>query len=102
MRLPRDPLYRLLVVNAAAGMALAVAFVVALFWFNVAGLGALLLKDHQPALVGAFTAFGFIVTFSSLMMGSAIMMQGGKDEGDGGRRAPEPLTPALASARKQR
>jgi hypothetical protein len=104
MMMPRDPLHRLLFINGLCGAFLALAFVAALFLFNIAGLADLLGNEGQPALVVGLMAFGFIITFSSLMMGSAIMMQsdrdddGGDDDSGHGARAPRPLQPALAKA----
>jgi hypothetical protein len=104
MLMPRDPLHRLLFINGLCGAFLALAFVAALFIFNVAGLADLLGSEGQPALVVGLMAFGFIITFSSLMMGSAIMMQSDRDDdhGDGdsghGARTPRPLRPAMAKA----
>ena len=102
MLMPRDPLHRLLFINGMCGAILALAFVAALFLFNVAGLADLLVGEGQPALVVGLMAFGFVITFSSLMMGSAIMMQSdrdddqGGDEGGHGARTPSPLRPAIA------
>jgi hypothetical protein len=104
MMMPRDPLHRLLLINGACGAFLAVAFVSALFLFNVAGLADLLGKDGEPALVAGIMAFGFIITFSSLMMGSAVMMQSDRDDDAGdddsghGAKAQGRLSPALAKA----
>ncbi len=107
MMMPRDPLHRLLLVNGLAGAVLAVVFVAALFQLNVAGLGDLLRRDGQPLLVFGVMAFGFVITFSSLMMGSAIMMQSDRDDSDGddgglGAAVELPLRPAFAKASRQR
>lgn len=68
------PLLRLLLVNALVGAALAIGFVVALLWLDPANIGSLLLKDHSPAVAFLVLAGSFVITFSSLMMGSAVMM----------------------------
>jgi hypothetical protein len=108
MMMPRDPLHRLLLINGACGAALALAFVAALFLFNVAGLADLLGKDGEPALVAAIMAFGFVITFSSLMMGSAVMMQSDKDDDNGdddkghGAKSGDRLRPALATSPRRR
>jgi hypothetical protein len=108
MLMPRDPLHRLLFINGIVGAGLALVFVAALLLFNVAGLADLLLKDGQPALVVGIMAFGFVITFSSLMMGSAVMMQSDKDDDKGdddkghGSKSMAPLRPALASAPRRR
>jgi hypothetical protein len=103
MMMPRDPLHRLLFINGLCGALLALAFVAALFLFNIAGLADLLGSEGQPALVVGLMAFGFVITFSSLMMGSAIMMQSDRDDdgdndGGHGSNASPPLQPALAKA----
>jgi hypothetical protein len=107
MMMPRDPLHRLLFINGMCGAALALAFVAALFLFNVAGLADLLGSEGQPALVVGLMAFGFVITFSSLMMGTAIMMQSDKDDdGDNdsghGARTARPMQPALAKSSSRR
>jgi hypothetical protein len=108
MMMPRDPLHRLLFINGMCGAVLALAFVAGLFLFNVAGLADLLGGEGEPALVVGIMAFGFVITFSSLMMGSAIMMQSDLDDdsgGDGGghcANTPSPLRPAMAKVASRR
>jgi hypothetical protein len=107
MMMPRDPLHRLLFINGMCGALLALAFVAALFLFNIAGLADLLGNEGQPALVVGLMAFGFVITFSSLMMGSAIMMQSdrdddGDDDSGHGARTRRPLQPALARAPRRK
>ena len=70
----RIPLFRLLFINLLLGVGLAIAFVVALLWLDPAGIGSLLVKDHSPIVAFIVLAGSFIVTFGSLMMGSAIML----------------------------
>jgi hypothetical protein len=102
MLMPRDPLHRLLAVNGISGAVLAAAFVVALFWLNIAGLGALLGNDREPALVVAVVLFGFVITFASVMMGTAIMMQSGKDDSGDDDGHGTKLDPALVPVRAHR
>ncbi len=102
MLMPRDPLHRLLAVNALLGALMGLAFVAALFWLNIAGLGRLLGNDSHPALAAGVVALGFVVTFASVMMATAVMMQSGNnDSGDDDGHRPR-LEPALVPVRVRR
>jgi hypothetical protein len=91
----RVPLFRLLAINLAMGMALAVLVVGGLLAINPLGLRDLILADRSPATALGLLLFGFIVTFGSTVMGSAIMAMGERQADDdepgvfagGGRRS---------------
>ncbi len=69
---PAMPLLRLLGVNCAAGIAVALIGVCGLLALNPL-LRALILSDQSPGVALVLLAGGFIVTFASVAMGSAIM-----------------------------
>ncbi|TMJ00044.1 MAG: hypothetical protein E6G97_20895 [Alphaproteobacteria bacterium] len=72
---PAMPLLRLLGVNCAAGIAVAMLAVGGLLALD-AQLRALIFSDHSPAVALTLLSGGFVVTFASAMMGSAIMQLG--------------------------
>lgn len=88
------PLFRLLAINLAAGMAIAALTVGGLLLANPHDLRHLIAADRSGALAVGLMLFGFVVTFGSCVMGTAIMLLGdaGKDR-HGGRRAPAVLAP---------
>jgi hypothetical protein len=69
------PLLRLLGINCAAGVAVALLAVGGLLALN-AELRNLILSDHSPGVALILLAGGFIVTFASVVMGTAIMRLG--------------------------
>jgi hypothetical protein len=100
------PLFRLLAINLAIGIAAAILMTGGLLLLNPYGLRSLLLSDRFGAVVFALMLFGFIVTFGSTAMGTAIMMLGreqGPRKGKGASlSAPEPVAepvPVRLSAR---
>jgi hypothetical protein len=70
----RVPLFRLLLINLAAGVALAALLVGGLLVLNPSGLRDLILADSAPGTALGLLLFGFIVTLGSTAMGTAIMM----------------------------
>jgi hypothetical protein len=70
----RVPLFRLLAINLAAGMALAALLVGGLLALNPAGLRDLIFADSSPGTALGLLLFGFVVTLGSTAMGTAIMM----------------------------
>ena len=80
------PLFRLLAINLAIGMALAVLMVSGLLLLNPYNLRSLIANDPSGAIVGVLLLFGFIITFGSTAMGTAIMAIGGDDDPRGGKR----------------
>lgn len=87
----RVPLFRLLAINLAAGTAVAVLLVGGLLALNPAGLRDLILADRSPATALGLLLFGFIVTFGSAAMGSAIMATGARQDDDDEPRGPRGL-----------
>jgi hypothetical protein len=88
----RVPLFRLLAINLAAGITLAVLLVGGLLALNPAGLRELILADSSPGTALGLLLFGFVVTFGSAAMGTAIMASGARENdvekrGPGGHRA---------------
>jgi hypothetical protein len=69
------PLLRLLGVNCAAGIAVALLAVGALLTIDTQ-LRDLIFSDRAPGVALTLLAGGFIVTFASAVMGSAIMRLG--------------------------
>jgi hypothetical protein len=83
--MPRDPLLRILAINALSGLALGLLVTAALLALDTAKLRTLILADADALAPLALLAGGFVVTCASVMMGSAIMLMPG-DGGDGQRR----------------
>jgi hypothetical protein len=84
----RVPLFRLLAINLAMGMALAVLVVGGLLAINPLGLRDLILADRSPVTALGLLLFGFVVTFGSTVMGSAIMAMGRQDADGENPRGP--------------
>ena len=72
---PAMPLLRLLAVNCAAGVAVAMLAVGGLLALNER-LRDLIFTDHSPGIALVLLSGGFIVTFASVAMASAIMGMG--------------------------
>ena len=87
----RYPLFRLLAINLAAGAALAFLLVGGLLWLDPGGLRHLIFTDRSPGLALGLLLFGFMVTFASTAMGSAIMALGGRETEDDAPRGPPRL-----------
>lgn len=101
----RVPLFRLLAINLAVGSALAVLLVGGLLALNPGGLRHLIFADSSPGTALGLLLFGFVVTFGSTAMGTAIMAMGRPPENDKPRGTPAPATPpvlAMAQARPRR
>jgi hypothetical protein len=89
----RIPLFRLLAINLAAGAAAAALFVGGLLALNPVGLRDLIFADNSPGLALGLLLFGFVVTFGSGAMGSAIMAMEKQQREDEGPRGPARLMP---------
>ncbi|MFH1346190.1 MAG: hypothetical protein ABIL01_34060 [Pseudomonadota bacterium] len=89
----RVPLFRLLAINLAAGTAVAALFVGGLLALNPAGLRDLILADSSPGTALGLLLFGFVVTFGSTAMGTAIMAMGRREAGDEEPPGPPRLVP---------
>jgi hypothetical protein len=83
----RDPLFRLLAVNLAAGVAAAVLMLGGLLALNPHGLRDLMWADRSGGTAAALLLFGLVITFGSVAMGSAIMAIGSRGAGGGGKAA---------------
>ena len=85
----RVPLFRLLAINLAAGTAVAALFVGGLLALNPSNLRDLILADSSPGTALGLLLFGFVVTFGSTAMGTAIMAMGQREkEGERPRGPP--------------
>jgi hypothetical protein len=71
--MPKDPLHRLLLINALSGCAVAVLLGLAMLAFDTAGLRHLIFQDSAGLLAFGLLVFGFAITASSVMMGTAVM-----------------------------
>jgi hypothetical protein len=91
MSLLRQPLLRLLAVNLAAGAGVATLMLGGLLALNPGGLRELIFADRTPGAALALLGFGFLITFGSAAMGSAIMALGDKRERVTGAGPPEPV-----------
>ena len=70
------PLFRLLAINLAAGVAMAALAVGGLLALDPGGLRHLIFADASPGTALGLLLFGFVVTFGSAAMGTAIMAMG--------------------------
>jgi len=91
LKLPRDPLFRLLAVNGLAGTAIAGLVLGGIFLGNIGNLRVLVMSAEDPVLPVIMLAFGLFITLGSVVMGSAIMLLGetgrsGKGGGGAARR----------------
>jgi len=98
----RVPLFRLLAINLAAGMAVAALLVGGLLALNPFGLRELILADNSPGTALGLLLFGFVVTFGSAAMGTAIMAMGRPLAGDDTPRGPPRLVAQESTRRFQR
>lgn len=70
------PLFRLLAINLGIGIVVATLLVGGLLLLNPGGLRHLIFTDRAPWVAIGLLLFGFVVTFGSAAMGSAIMAAG--------------------------
>lgn len=89
----RQPLVRLLAVNLGIGVCIAVLMLGGLLALNPGGLRHLIFADHAPGAALGLLLFGFLITFGSAAMGTAIMALGRKAPQDrsGGKLQPVPV-----------
>jgi hypothetical protein len=83
-KLLHQPLIRLLAVNLAGGVTVALLMLGGLLALNPANLRDLIFADRDPAAALALLGFGLLITFGSAAMGSAIMTLGAREERSGG------------------
>jgi hypothetical protein len=89
----RQPLIRLLAINLAIGVSMAVLMIGGLLALNPANLRGLIFNDRAGGAAFILLLFGLIVTFGSVSMGTAIMALGHKpkpDKGGSGKLQPLP------------
>lgn len=100
---PRDPLFRLLLINLAIGLTAATLLFGGLLALNPAHLRDLILSDQSPEVALGLLLFGFLITFGSAAMGTAIMTIAGRDAPPSGgarmREHPEPVPARLSATR---
>jgi hypothetical protein len=84
---PAMPLLRLLAINLAAGVAVALLALSGTLAISPQ-LRTLIFSDHSPAVPLALLGGGFIVTFASVVMGTAIWRVGREHDAPpgGGRK----------------
>jgi hypothetical protein len=85
LKLPRDPLFRLLAVNGLAGTAIAGLVLGGIFLGNIGNLRVLVMSAEDPVLPVIMLAFGLFITLGSVVMGSAIMLLGDNGGNGNGR-----------------
>lgn len=105
MRRTRLPVaVRFMILHGLIGFGLAAVFVAAILWADPGGVGTLILR-HGGLPVIALLWFFTGLTFGSVQIGTAVMLQDGRDDDPrGGRRMrlpPMPL-PARATAPARR
>ncbi len=94
----RQPLLRLLAVNLAIGATAAALLLGGLIALNPDRLRDLILADRSPATALGLLLFGFLITFGSVAMGTAIMAIGRGDDDDARGRT-DTIEPPLAVAK---
>ncbi len=72
----QQPLWRLLAINLASGIAVAILLVGGLLALNPALLRDLIVTDIHGVATIALLLFGFVITLGSTAMGTAIMAIG--------------------------
>jgi hypothetical protein len=72
----RQPLFRLLLINLAIGVAAAALMLGGLLALNPENLRDLIFADRSPLTALGLLLFGLIVTLGSTAMGTAIMSLG--------------------------
>ncbi len=91
LNLPADPLFRLLIVNGLAGLAITVLVLAGIFLTNIGNLRVLVSTSSDPFVPVVLLACGLAVTLGSVVIGSAIMLVGDTPPpaGGGGHRSRE-------------
>lgn len=99
--LPRDPLYRLLLVNLMGGLGAAIILCSGLLLINPGHLRELILSDRSPEIALLLLLFGFAITLGSAAMGTAIMTIGKRriPPSGGKRTRPQQVAIPVESAR---
>lgn len=93
------PAVRFMVMHGLVGFGLAAVFVTAVLWADPGGVGSLILRVGGWPVVLMLWYFSGL-TFGSVQIGTAIMLQNGPDqEPRGGRRFRLPAAPVPVPAR---
>jgi hypothetical protein len=88
---------RFMVLHGLVGFGLAALFVAAVLWSDPGGVGRLILREGGLPVIGLLWFF-IGLTFGSVQIGAAVMLQDGRgDAPRGGRR--QRAAPALVPAR---
>ncbi len=80
----RQPLIRLLAINLAIGVSVALLMIGGLLVLNPHNLRDLIFNDRAGGTAFILLLFGLVVTFGSVAMGTAIMALGRKPPSDKG------------------
>lgn len=91
--MPRDPLFRLLLINGMIGLAIAATVFAGIFYANIGNLRVLVGGAENPFVPIVMLAAGLIITLVSVVTGSAIMLVGASDQKGGGKGLRFPLAP---------
>jgi hypothetical protein len=108
LKLPENPLLRLLIINGFAGVGVAALVLVGIMWSNIGNLRVLVQTAENPFLPLFMLAAALVTTLGSVVMGSAIMLLGDADKvqsgpGGGGRLTGEgALRPIPIAVRSRR
>ncbi|MBL9050359.1 MAG: hypothetical protein JNK19_09645 [Tabrizicola sp.] len=97
-------LVRLYIQSVAVGFAIAAGFTAGLLWFDVAGIGHLVVGSDIGWIAGVMLVVFNGIVFSAVQFAFRVMGMAERDEGPrGGHAAREPvLAPAPVPARKRR
>jgi hypothetical protein len=100
----RQPLLRLLAINLAAGILVAALLLGGLLLVNPFELRHLIFADDSPGTAFGLLLFGFVITFGSAAMGTAIMAMGSREVDISRPRGPglRHLVPQLIAVRRHR
>jgi hypothetical protein len=95
---------RFMLLHGLIGFGLSALFVGAVLWADPGGVGRLILREGGLPVIALLWFFTGL-TFGSVQIGAAVMLQDGRDDAPrGGRRQRLPLVPvpARAAARARR
>ncbi len=93
----REPLFRLLAINLAIGVTVAALMLGGLLALNPHGLRDLIVADRSPLTALGLMLLGFVVTFGSVAMGTAIMAIGRGESRGGKPKSAAVLAPVPAT-----
>ncbi|MBR0679298.1 hypothetical protein GXW74_02270 [Roseomonas eburnea] len=86
------PAVRFMIMHGLVGFGLSAAFVAAVLWADPGGVGSLILRVGGAPVVAMLWFFTGL-TFGSVQIGTAVMLQDGNDRPGGGRRLRLPAAP---------